>query len=263
MSRFIIQADWDNNAPHLTAQAKADLWASIPAYQQDARTKGIPQLGAGVIYPVPDNDILCDPFPIPPHWLCGYTLDVGWGTTAVEWRAFDPDTRHSYFYDEHYQTESSPDIHAAAIRRRGLWIPGKLDPAARGRKQDDGKRLIELYRTAIYGADDVSLGNRMLTTAVNAVEAGIYTVLMGYQQGTTKIMRGRCPNLLAERRLYRRNERGEIIKKFDHAMDAQRYNLASGDTWLAQKPATVVEDPVTRFASGGSDGAGLEWMAHI
>lgn len=259
MSRFIVMADWANNAPHLTEKAREELFASIPAYQKDARTRGIPQLGAGVIYPIMDEEILVDAFPIPDHWPRGYTLDVGWGVTAAEWRALDPETRISYFYDEHYQRESSPDIHAGAIRRRGLWIPGKIDPAARGRKQDDGKKLLDLYRKAIYGDDDI-LAQQMLSTAVNAVEAGIYAVLMGYQQGTIKIMRGRCPNLLAERRLYRRNERGEIIKKNDHAMDAQRYNIASGDTWLAQKPAVIVEDPVTRFATGD---AGLNWMANL
>ncbi|HXU01256.1 MAG TPA: hypothetical protein VN903_09705, partial [Polyangia bacterium] len=68
MSRFIVTADWDNNAPHLTEDAKAELKASIPAYQLDARTRGIPQLGAGVIYPIPDDDIECDPFSIPDHW---------------------------------------------------------------------------------------------------------------------------------------------------------------------------------------------------
>jgi hypothetical protein len=60
---------------------------------------------------------------------------------------------------------------------------------------------------------------------------------MALQSGLLKVMRGRCPNWLAERRLYRRDEKGQVIKKFDHAMDAGRYNFASGDAWLVAEPA--------------------------
>lgn len=252
-------ADWDNNAPHLSAETKKSLYDSIPEYQKDARTRGIPQLGAGVVYAIADSEILVDAFSIPKHWPRGYALDIGWGRTAAIWRAKDPDTKISYFYDEHYQAEGSPEIHGAAIRRRGLWIPGKVDPAARGRKQDDGERMLTLYRKAIYGEEDLTLGVRLLTPARNAVEAGIYETLMALQQGTLKVMRNRCPNWLAERRLYRRNERGEIVKAFDHALDAGRYNLASGDLWLAQLPAPVVSDPLERF-TGVSPNSGLGWM---
>jgi hypothetical protein len=142
VSRFLVTADWDNNAPHLTAQAKKDLWDSIPAYQKDARTKGIPQLGAGVIFPVPEDDLLVDAKPIPKHWLRGYGLDVGWNRTAAIWRAKDPDSGVTYLYDEHYRAEADPKIHGAFIAQRGIWIPGRIDPAARGRKQDDGDKLI-------------------------------------------------------------------------------------------------------------------------
>lgn len=261
MARFLVMADWDNNAPHLTPEVKRDLWASIPEYQKDARTKGIPQLGAGVIYPIADSEILCDAFPIPDHWFRGYALDIGWGRTAAIWRAYDPDAkpRIHYFYDEHYQAESTPEIHGAAIRKRGAWIPGRVDPAARGRKQDDGKKMLTLYRKAIYGEEDLSVGIRMLGIARNAVEAGIYEMLMGFQQGTIKIFRNRCPNFLAERRLYRRNERGEVMKTFDHAMDAGRYNIASGDTWLAQLPKPIVSDPLDRFTTH-TPNSGLGWM---
>ena len=264
MSRFIVQANWDDNAPHLTPAARHELWESIPSYQKDARTKGIPQLGAGVIFPIPEEFILCDAFAIPKHWPRGYGLDVGWNRTAAVWRAYDPDSdpRISYLYDEYYRGGEEPDIHSAAIRSRGSWIPGRIDPAARGRSQTDGKKLLTLYRKAIYGEEDLSIGIRLLGIAVNAVETGLYQLLMAQQHGTLKVMRHRCPNWLAERRLYRRDERGQIIKKNDHALDASRYGFASGDVWMVALPAPPVEDTVTRFASGGTDRDGaLDWMA--
>ena|SRR5215469_4123072 len=42
---FRIQATWDD-AAHLSAEAKAKLLASIPPYQREVRSKGIPQLAA-------------------------------------------------------------------------------------------------------------------------------------------------------------------------------------------------------------------------
>jgi hypothetical protein len=260
VARFIVTATWDD-VPHLTKEAKDALWASIPAYQRDARIKGIPQLGAGIIFPIPEEDILVDAFTLPAHWLRGYGLDVGWNRTAALWRAKDPDTGISYFYDEHYRGEADPEIHAAAIRRRGSWIPGRIDPAARGRSQKDGIALLKTYRRLLYNPEDKddALGAQMLKNAKNGVESGLYDVLMALNQGLLKVMRGRCPNWLAERRLYRRNEKGEVVKKFDHAMDAGRYNFASGDAWLVAQPAPVVEDPLARFR-GSAEGSALGWM---
>lgn len=258
LSRYIVTADWDSNAPHLTAEAKHELYASIPEYQKDARTKGIPQLGAGVIYPIPDEDILVDAFAIPDHWPRGYGLDVGWNRTAALWIAKNPDTGVKYFYDEHYRGEADPTVHGRAIAKRGLWIPGRIDPAARGRSQEDGVQLLKLYRAAIYGEEDLTVGARMLGTAVNAVESGIYDTLMDLSSGMLKVMRHRCPNWLAERRLYRRNEKGVIVKRLDHALDAGRYAHASGELWLVQKPAPIVVDPLTRFVGTGTEGFG--WM---
>ena len=86
MSKLVVGATWDD-VPHLSAEQKAELWGSIPPYQRDARSKGIPQLGSGAIYPVPEAEIVVDPFEIPLHWPRGYGLDVGWNRTAMAGRA--------------------------------------------------------------------------------------------------------------------------------------------------------------------------------
>jgi hypothetical protein len=262
MARLIVMADWDNNAPHLSAAAKKELYDSIPEYQKDARTKGIPQLGAGVIFPFTDDDLLVDPFPIPSHWWRGYGMDVGWNRTAAIWRTFDPDAtpRVHYLYDEHYGSHADPTIHGAAIRKRGAWIPGRIDPASRGRSQIDGKKLLTLYRAAIYGEDDLSVGVRLLGIARNALEGGILDEWQLMNLGLLKVFRHRCRNWMAERRLYRRDEHGRVIKKNDHAMDAGRYNVATGDTWLLPPPVPAVEsDPFAKFTRGSAP-ADLSWM---
>jgi len=140
------------------------LWNSIPSFQRDARTRGIPQLGSGAIYKISDEDILCKPFDIPGHWPRVYGMDVGWNRTAVIWGAQDRESGILYLYSEHYRAHDEPHIHVEAIKQRGSWIPGVVDPAARGRSQRDGTQLLELYKKA--GLD--------LEPAVNAVEAGIF-----------------------------------------------------------------------------------------
>ena len=50
----VIFCEWDE-VPHLSDQEKADLVNRIPAYQREARTKGIPCLGSGAIYRCPSR----------------------------------------------------------------------------------------------------------------------------------------------------------------------------------------------------------------
>jgi hypothetical protein len=165
MSKLVVSATWDD-VPHLSAEQKAALWGSIPPYQRDARSKGIPQLGSGAIYPVPESEIVVDPFELPLHWPRGYGLDVGWNRTAAVWGAHDRDADAVYLWSEHYRGQAEPSVHAAAIRARGEWMQGAVDPAARGRGQRDGEQLLQNY---------IDLGLQ-LTKADNGVEAGLFDV---------------------------------------------------------------------------------------
>ena len=90
MSRSVVMANWDD-VPHLSRADKDELYAAIPPYQRGARAGGIPQLGSGAIYPLPENEITVDDFPIPKHWPATYSMDVGWNKTAALWQAWDRD----------------------------------------------------------------------------------------------------------------------------------------------------------------------------
>lgn len=209
--RLVIMCGWDD-VPHLTAEAKAKLFAKLAPHQRDARTKGVPSLGAGAIYPVSEDDIVCDDFKLPDHFKHGYGLDVGWNRTAAVWGGYDVESDTIYVYAEHYRGQAEPSIHADAIKGRGAWKPGAVDPAARGRAQKDGEQLLQTYQ-------DLGLD---IITALNAVEAGIYEVWQRLSTGRLKIFRT-CTNVLSEYRVYRRDEKGRIVKENDHAMDALRY----------------------------------------
>jgi hypothetical protein len=192
------------------------MLASLPPHQRDARSKGIPQLGSGAIYPVPESDFVCAPFAIHDFWRQAYAMDVGWNRTAVLWGAIDDQTDTVYFFAEHYRGQAEPSVHADAIRARGETLLGVIDPAARGRAQTDGEQLFKIYQ---------ELGLN-LSLADNGVEAGIYKVYQRLSAGRIKIF-NTCQNLLAELRLYRRDENGKVVKENDHLADCLRYFIAS------------------------------------
>jgi hypothetical protein len=227
-TRFVMMAGW-NDAPHLTEEMKREEAAGIPPHELDARSKGIPSLGKGAVFPVPESEFLIDPFLIPDWMPQCYALDVGWNRTAALWSAWDRDSDIVYLYSEHYRGQAEPPVHAQAIRARGAWIPGVIDPAARGRGQDDGKKLMSQY---------VDLGLD-LTTADNALEAGLVAVWMRLSTGRLKVFRTLL-NWINEYRFYQRDEHGRIKDgQKDHLMDDTRYLIMSGLKRAIIRPAEL------------------------
>jgi hypothetical protein len=245
MSRFTVVATWED-APHLSPEARAELEAAYLPHERDARTKGIPSLGAGAIFPTPESDIVCDPFELPAWYRCVYALDIGWNKTACVWGAHDLETDVLYLWSEYYRSQAEPVIHAEAIKARGTWIPGVIDPAARGRAQKDGEQLLRIYQ-------DLGLTN--LTLASNAVEAGIYLVWSRLSTGKLKVF-STLQNWLAEFRIYRRDENGKIVKENDHLLDATRYMCLSGLAHAVAKPSALWTQ---RDMPAGVRRSGHEW----
>ena len=223
-SKFLIQATWED-APHLTERQKQKLYNALPPHQREARSKGVPQLGSGAIYPILESNITVQDFAIPDHWLRCYALDVGWKKTAALWGATDPASQITYLYSEYYRGQAEPIIHAEAIKSRGFWIPGVIDSSAHGRSQEDGRQLFKIYTG--LGLD--------ITNANKSVEAGIYKVWQRLSTNKLKVF-GSLVNWLAEFRLYRRDENGNIVKEKDHLMDDTRYMVMSGLDRAIAKP---------------------------
>lgn len=224
IGRAVVQCGWDD-VPHLTPEAKAKLLSRLMPHQRDARTKGVPALGAGAIYPVPESDIVVPDFALPDYWPRAYGMDVGWNRTAAIWGAHDRDSDIVYLYSSHYRGQAEPSVHTAAIKARGDWIPGAIDPASKGRSQRDGEQLLQDY---------VNLGLQ-LTTANNGVESGLYQVWERMSSGRLKVFKS-MNDWLTEYRIYRRDDKGQIVKHDDHAMDATRYLIVTGLSLATVKP---------------------------
>lgn len=242
-SKYLVQAGWDD-VPHIDKKTQDELLASTLPHERDARSKGVPSLGSGAIFPVPESEFKVQPFRIPVYWPRCYSLDVGWRRTAVVWGALDQSIDCWYLFAEHYRGQAEPSIHAAAIKTRGDWIPGLIDPAARGRSQEDGRRLTEQYG---------ELGLK-LEPYKNAVDAGIYAVWERLSTGRLKVFYT-LQNWFAEYRLYRRDEKGAVVKEFDHLMDATRGLIMSGRQRASVKPFDKAG--ISGSASGGDPAVGI------
>ena len=230
MAKACIYVGWDD-VPHLSAEQKESALSGIPPWQREARMHGTPSLGAGAIYPLPEEDILVEPFYIPAHWPRSYGFDVGWNRTAALFFAWDPDNGGVVAYDEYYRGTAEPAVHAMALKAKGGdWMPGVIDPAAKGTRGLKGEILLDVYR---------AMGLK-LTLADNAVEAGLVQTWHWLSIGQFKLFRT-LTNTRNEMRLYRRNEKGEIVKENDHLMDSMRYNVMSGKAVARIKPFDTVE----------------------
>jgi phage terminase large subunit-like protein len=214
--RAIVMAGWDD-VPHLDQAQKTRMLAEAETHLRESRSKGVPSLGSGAIYPILESEIVCEPFEIPAYWPRAYGLDVGWNRTAAIFGAVDRDTDTVYLYSEHYQGQQEPSTHVAGINGRGKWIPGTIDPASRGRSQKDGEQLLEIYT-------DLGLE---LHLADNSRESGLYAVHQRLATGRLKVFKT-CRAWLGEYRIYRRDEKGHVVKEHDHLMDATRYLVVSG-----------------------------------
>jgi phage terminase large subunit-like protein len=243
-SKYGVQAGW-NDVPHLDEEEKRKLEASTPLHERKARTEGEPALGVGAVYPINESDILVPDFTIPADWPLVYGLDVGWNLTAAVWAALDPKSGVIYLYSEHYLGQGEPPTHAYGIRKRGDWIPGVIDPACLSRSQTDGSRLMDMYR---------KLGLN-LTAAENSVEAGIIEVRNLLTSGTLKVMES-LAHWRKEYRNYHRDEKGNIVKRNDHLMDATRYLIVSGRRLMRTKPKPIANSQPVRRDYGDRG-----WMA--
>lgn len=239
--KWYVQAGW-KDVPHLSADDKAALIATTPPYQIKARTEGEPVLGAGAIYPVAEEQILVPTRAVPDTWRRVYGMDVGWNRTAAIWAAQDPGSGALELYDEHYMGQGEPASHATAIKARGAWIRGVIDPASIAAGQKDGERLIEIYRGPELGLQ--------LVPAENAVEAGLMAVWNLLITGRLRVQ-AHLSNWLSEFRKYHRDEKGKIVKANDHLMDATRYLVVSGMPYLSLKPVEEEATPYVPFSPFG------------
>ncbi len=221
LGTWYITATWDD-APHLTDEDKATLMASYPQHERDARSKGIPMLGEGAVYPISQDEITCEPFQIP-FWY-RRIVGIDFGTdhpTAVVWLAYDAETDTTYVTDCYRKSGAVVAIHAEAIKARGQWMHVAWPHDGLQRDKGSGQQLTRMYRK--HGVNMLGKHASYRDDRGNAVEPGIMDVLERMETGRFKIFKT-CADWLEEYRSYHRKD-GRVVKIRDDLMDATRYAM--------------------------------------
>ena len=228
----LIRASWDD-APHMTPERKQLALAGIPAHERDMRSKGDPMVGSGLIFPISDETIMCDPFEIPPHWARINGLDFGWDHPfACANIAIDRESDSVYVYDGYRQSRTLPAIHALAIKKHGDWIPCAWPHDGLQHDKQSGKILADAYRDLGVNMWREPFSNapapgQMEGKGGNGVEAGIFEMLTMMQTGRFKVF-STVKYWFEEQKMYHRKSSGgriEIIARNDDFISAVRYGV--------------------------------------
>lgn len=216
--KYYIQATWDDNL-HLSEDTKKQLRATLKPYELEAREKGVPSVGSGLVYQVQESEFLIEPIDIKSQWACVFGMDVGFfAPTAVVFLAHDKDNDILYVYKEYSVSEKTAAQHAYSLKLMGCdWIRGVCDPAVNQGSQRDGERLIDDYKKAGLN----------LEKGRYAKEVAVDSVLERIRTGKFKVF-NTCRKFMEEWRGYSRDEEGKIMKGRDHLMNALEFAMIDG-----------------------------------
>lgn len=217
MSRHVTRATIED-AEHYTPEQRAAIIASYPEHERDARSKGIPTMGSGRVFPIAEDAIKISPVPIAEHWVRIGGMDFGWDHpfSAIE-MVWDKDSDIIYVINAYRVKNETPVIQAASLRPWGdmpwAWPHDGLQHDKRS-----GQPLKEAY---------VEQGLEMLPFHASfedgstGVEAGIFRLLDRMKTGRFKVF-AHLEDWWDEFRLYHRKD-GKIVKEHDDLLDATRY----------------------------------------
>lgn len=237
-----------DDALHYTPEERARVIAAYPLHERDARTKGIPILGSGRIFPIEESMIAESPLQIPQHWPRIAGIDFGYDhPTAIVWIAWDRDSNTMHVYDCYKRREATPATHSIALRSRGLWIP--IAWPHDGLQHDKGGSCITLaqqYRDMgcnmlLRHATHPPARGQIEGEGGYGLEAGLEAMFDRMQAGQLKVAK-HLTDWWEEFRLYHRDE-GKVVKENDDLMSATRIAMMMLRKAVVQRPPKLAAIP--------------------
>jgi phage terminase large subunit-like protein len=226
LGQAIVNATWDD-APHMTPEVREQRLAAMPPHEREMRTKGVPLMGSGLVFDIPENELVVEPIAIPRHWPQIIGIDFGWdhpfGAAKLAW---DRDADIVYITADYRESKAVPAIHAAAIKPWGSWIPVAWPHDGLNTEKGGGETLIQLYREEGIPclkdkATNPASPGKIDGQGDNAVEPPLLDMVERSQTGRLKVFKT-CRHWLEEKRMYHRKE-GKLVKQNDDVISASRY----------------------------------------
>lgn len=208
------------DAAHYTDADRETIIASWPAHERDARARGVPIMGSGRVFTVPEERIYWEPIQVPQHWAQWAAIDFGidhpFGWVRGAW---DRDTDIIYITDAYRVSGVRSQDHVETIRRRGgADLPTAFPQDGHIRDKGSGLPLAKQY--AGYGLSMMKQ-HAVFADGSNSVEAGIMDMEARLHDGRLLVAR-HLSDWYEEYRLYHRVD-GQLIKKKDDLLSATRY----------------------------------------
>lgn len=242
-----------DDALHIPESRRAQIIASFPAHEREARANGTPVFGEGRIFEVTEESLRIDPIKIPDFWPQIGGLDFGWGhPTAAVKMAWDRDNDVLYVTAEYRVKEETPAIHSLALKEWGTNLVWSWPHDGLQHSKDSGEQLATQYRRQ---------GLAMLTDhatfpdGTNGVEAGLMEMLDRMMTGRWKVF-STCPLWFEEFRTYHRKRvkspnggfgEAKVFKERDDLICASRYAM------MMKRRARVMSGrPVITIEGAGS-----------
>src|SRR6516164_829965 len=231
VKRFIVETSPDrhktgmiiDDAQHFDDKERAQIIASYPEHEREARTKGVPTMGSGRVFLTNEEKLLVDPFDIPAHFLRWGGMDFGWTHySAFVEMAWDRDQDVIYILRTLRLREQTPIEHAAAVRSWNLVWAWPKD-GRRSSLEGAGIALAAQYTAA--GLDMMHAHATFDDERGVSVEAGLMEMADRMRGDRWKVFKGANDGWLEEYRLYHRNLDGRLVAENDDAISASRYGL--------------------------------------
>jgi phage terminase large subunit-like protein len=209
-----------DDAAHYSPEQKAAIIASYPEFEREARTKGIPQLGSGRVFPLSEDSIACASFAIPGHWPRINGIDFGWDhpSAGVE-LAWDRDSDILYVIAAHRARQQTPAMFAAAVKPWGDY-PWSWPHDGLQHDKGSGEQLAAQYKQT--GLNMLAL-RATFEDGTSGLEAGVMEMLERMQTGRLKVFI-HLRDWFEEFNLYHRKD-GLIVKSNDDLLSATRYAM--------------------------------------
>ena len=248
--QFMMSASWDDasdeiltiggRSGHLDKKTREQILNAFPPHERDMRSKGVPMLGSGLVYPISDEEIMCERRELAPHWMRGCGLDFGWDhATAAVFSAYDPDSDIVYIYDVYKQKKLTPDVHALTLKNKNCdWIPVFWPHDGNRSDGYGGQTLAEIYRKVgvnmhyEHFSNPPGIGDSE-GDGGNQVNPGVLEILQRMQTGRLKVFKD-LSDWFEEKRMYHRKD-GKIVTKNDDLMSATRYSVMSLRHFVSMK----------------------------
>ena len=232
------------------------LLAAFMPHEREMRSKGIPVLGSGMVFPVALGLVVIDPIMLPLHaaHICG--MDFGSGgvnhPTAAAWWAFDRDAKMAYLYACYKSSATGIAEHATAVRSKGPWIPVAWPHDGHRREAYATEGIANAYRNAGVNMRHTHFLDP--DTGTNAIEPGILAMHQAMEGTSTdwsiKIFTT-CHEYLQEHQMYHRSEKdSRIVPVNDDVVSGARIGFRSARYAVQEERHRQVHVP------GVAEGAG-------